>query len=102
MDRDLETKREELTALCRRYRVQRLAVFGSALRDDFNPQQSDLDFLVEFQPLAPGTYADTYFGPKEGLEMLFHRPVDLVVESAIKNPYFLKTVEQSKHGLYAA
>jgi uncharacterized protein len=98
----IEQKREELGAVCRRYHVARLAVFGSALRDDFDPQHSDLDFLVEFQPLPSSTYADTYFGLKEGLEALFQRPVDLVVESAIKNPYFLKSVQQSKHGLYAA
>ena len=72
------------------------------MRDDFDSQSSDLDFLVEFQPLKPGTYADAYFGLKEGLERLFQRPIDLVIESAIKNPYFLKKVEQTKHGLYAA
>jgi uncharacterized protein len=98
----LQQKHQELATLCRRYHVARLAVFGSALREDFDPQHSDLDFLVEFQPLPQGTYADTYFGLKEGLEALYQRPVDLVVESAIKNPYFLKSVEQTKHGLYAA
>jgi uncharacterized protein len=98
----LQQKHQELAALCRRYHVAHLAVFGSALRDDFDRLHSDLDFLVEFQPLPPGTYADTYFGLKESLESLFQRPIDLVVESAIKNPYFLKSVEQSKHGLYAA
>jgi predicted nucleotidyltransferase len=64
--------------------------------------RSDLDFLVEFQPLSPGSYADAYFDLKEGLETLFQCPVDLIVESAIKNPYFLKSVQQSKRGLYAA
>ena len=102
VDKQIEQKRELLADLCRRCRVARLAVFGSALRDDFDSQSSDLDFLVEFQPLLPGTYADTYFGLKEGLEALFQRPIDLIVESAIKNPYFLKSVEQTKHGLYAA
>jgi uncharacterized protein len=102
VNRQIEQRREELTTLCRRHHVARLAVFGSALRDDFDSQHSDLDFLVEFQPLLPGTYADTYFDLKEALEKLFQHPVDLVIESAIKNPYFLKNVQQSKHGLYAA
>ena len=102
MNQQIEQKHEELINLCRHYHVARLAVFGSALREDFDADRSDLDFLVEFQPLPPGSYADTYFDLKEGLETLFHRPVDLVVESAIKNPYFLKSVEQTKHGLYAA
>jgi hypothetical protein len=58
----IEQKRGQLANLCRQYRVQRLALFGSALRDDFNSAHSDLDFLVEFEPLTAGTYADTYFG----------------------------------------
>jgi len=102
VNREINQKREELAALCRRYHVASLAIFGSALRDDFDPQTSDLDFLVEFQPLPPGTYANTYFDLKEGLEALFQRPVDLVVESAIRNPYFRNGVEHTKHGLYAA
>jgi hypothetical protein len=98
----IEQKREQLANLCRQYHVQRLALFGSALRDDFNSLHSDLDFLVEFEPLPAGTYADTYFGLMEALEQLFQRPVDLVVESAIKNPYFRESVERSKALLYAA
>jgi uncharacterized protein len=102
VDQQIEQKSEELSDLCRHYHVQRLAIFGSALRADFDSQYSDFDFLVEFLPLPAGSYADAYFGLMEGLEKLFQRPVDLVVESAIKNPYFLKSVEQNKHGLYAA
>jgi len=101
VDKQIEQKRELLADLCRRYRVARLGVFGSVLRDDLDTDRSDLDFLVEFQPLPPGTYADTYFDLKEALERLFQRPIDLVVESAIRNPFFLKSVQQTKHGLYA-
>jgi hypothetical protein len=71
MDHSIERKREQLAELCRQYRVQRLALFGSALREDFDPERSDLDFLVEFEPLPTGTYADTYFGLLEALEHLF-------------------------------
>ena len=67
----IEQKREQLANLCRQYHVQRLALFGSALRDDFDSVHSDLDFLVEFEPLPAGTYADTYFGLLEALEQLF-------------------------------
>jgi hypothetical protein len=98
----IEQKREQLANLCRQYHVQRLALFGSALRDDFDSVHSDLDFVVEFKALPAGTYADTYFGLMEALEQLFQRPVDLVVESAIKNPYFRESVERSKALLYAA
>jgi predicted nucleotidyltransferase len=92
----------ELDELCRRYRVRRLEVFGSAVTDRFNPEASDLDFVVEFEPLAQGAYADSYLGLLEDLESLFGRPVDLVSRSAIKNPYFQQSVDQTKALLYAA
>jgi predicted nucleotidyltransferase len=91
-----------LADLCRRYRVQRLELFGSAATGQDDPARSDLDFLVEFEPLAEGTYADAYFGVLEGLEAMFRRPVDLVVDSAIRNRYFRESVDRTKTLLYAA
>lgn len=102
MESSIEQKRDQLAQLCRQYRVGRLAVFGSALRADFDPEHSDLDFVVEFQPLPAGSYADTYFGLMEALERLFERRVDLVIESAIKNPYFRESVARNQALLYAA
>ena len=102
MEQRIEQKREQLAELCRQHRVQRLALFGSALREDFDSERSDLDFLIEFEPLPKGTYADTYFGLIEALERLFERRVDLVVESAIKNPYFRESVARNQALLYAA
>ena len=98
----LEAKRNEIAALCRRRRVRRLEVFGSAARGTFDAQTSDLDFLVEFDPLGPGERADAYFGLLEDLQELFQRPVDLVMERAISNPYFRRAVEQTREVLYAA
>ncbi len=94
--------RAELEELCRRHGVRRLELFGSAATGEYKPQESDLDFLVEFKPLPPGGYADAYFGLLESLEALFGRPVDLVVASPIRNPYFRQSVEQTKILLYAA
>ena len=96
-----EQRRTELEALCRRYNVRRLDVFGSAAAGKQRPGQSDLDFLVEFGPFPPGAYADAYFGLMESLEALYGQPVDLVVASAIRNPYFLQAVERTKVLLYA-
>lgn len=98
----IQSHRSELEQLCQRFNVRRLELFGSAATGQHLPRDSDLDFLVEFVPLPSGTYADTYFGLRESLEQLFERPVDLVVASAIKNPYFRQSVEQTKVLLYAA
>lgn len=92
----------EIEALCRRYRVRRLDLFGSAATGEAVPGCSDYDFLVEFEPLAAGAYADTYFGLLESLEQLLDAPVDLVVASAIRNPYFRQSVDRTKALLYAA
>lgn len=91
-----------LVELCRRHRVTRLDLFGSATRADFDPACSDLDFLVEFEPLEPKAYAAAFFALLEGLQVLLGRPVDLVVESSISNPYFRASVERSRTRLYAA
>ena len=98
----VEERAEELRRLCLHYGVRRLDLFGSAATDRYDPGRSDLDFLVEFQPSVFDAYADTYFGLLEALEQLFGQPVDLVVESAIKNPYFLQLVEQTRTSLYEA
>jgi hypothetical protein len=92
----------ELIELCRAHHVQRLEVFGSALTPDFDPDRSDFDFLVTFEELAPGSYAANFFSMKDALERLLGRPVDLVVESSIRNPWFRKGIEQSKALFYAA
>ncbi|MHB8141543.1 MAG: nucleotidyltransferase family protein [Vulcanimicrobiaceae bacterium] len=99
---EIEQRRAELEVLCRRFRVRRLDVFGSAAAGEFRSGESDLDFLVEFEPSAGPGYADRYFGLLESLEALFGRPVDLVVASAINNPYFRESVARSKVVLYAA
>jgi len=92
----------ELQALCRRYGVRRLELFGSAARGQLRSGESDLDLLVEFDARPPGGYADAYFGLLESLEVLYGRPVDLVVASAIRNPFFLQSVAQTRTLLYAA
>ena len=102
MSADVVGRRAELEQLCRRYNVRQLDLFGSAAAGLERAGASDLDFLVEFGPLPDGGYADNYFGLLEALEQLFGRSVDLVAASAIKNPYFRKSVEQTKALLYAA
>lgn len=97
----IEGKRKELERVCRLRRVRRIELFGSAARSDFDPASSDLDFLVSFQEMDISQYADTYFGLLEDLQTLFQRPVDLVVASAIQNPYFRQAIDSTRTLLYA-
>lgn len=93
---------DDLAKLCTRYGVKRLDLFGSGSRDDFDPNKSDFDLLVEFaDPKSEGAF-DRYFGLKEGLEQLFLRPVDLVETQAIRNPYFRQAIQQDRVLVYAA
>lgn len=100
MTYEISERAKELEQLCIDYRVQRLDLLGSAVTGQYNPGESDLDFVVEFQPLPAGEYADAYFGLLESLEQLFNCPVDLIIGSANKNPYFLQSVEKTRTAIY--
>ena len=95
--------RDELRAVCRRFHVRRLDLFGSAARGDFDPQRSDVDFLVEFDRTHPDALSlRTYFGLKEALEGLLGRPVDLVEPGAVRNPCLKASTEGSREPVFAA
>ena len=96
----LEEKKDELMALCRRHKVARLELFGSATSGAFEPDRSDLDFLVSFEVHTPEEHADAYFGLLADLEDLFERRIDLVETKAIDNPYFLKAIDRSRALIY--
>ena len=93
--------RPQLLGLCRQYDVRQLDLIGSALRNDFDPDQSDLDFVVEFNDFTVANAADRYLGLMVDLEELFHRRIDLVSYLAIRNPYFKQIVDQTRVMLYA-
>jgi predicted nucleotidyltransferase len=95
-------KREEIAELCRQHHVRRLAVFGSAARDDFDPVTSDVDLLVEFDIDAIDRYARNFFSLEESMVNLFNRKVDLITDGVIKNPYRLRSIEADKVLVYAA
>ena len=98
----IENRSAELADLCRRFHVRRLDLFGSATTERFDPATSDLDFLVEYEPMVPELLVDSYFGLLEGLEALFQRSVDLVSARAIRNPYFATSVEKTRQPVYVA
>jgi len=95
-------RRAEIAALCRRYHVRRLDLFGSAARADFDASRSDIDLVVEFEPLPHGERYRAYFGLKEALESLFGRPIDLVTDASVRNPYLKSSIEKGRRLLYAA
>lgn len=98
----IEQHRDELSDLCRKYDVRRLDVFGSALRDDFRVDSSDLDFAVEFNDLNVDNAADRYLGLMIDLEDLFGRKIDLVSYRAVRNPFFKQILDNTRISLYAA
>lgn len=96
---DIESFKLRIAELCRRVKVSRLDVFGSATEGSLG-DQSDVDVLVRFEPDGEGLF-DRYFDLKEGLEEIFGRPVDVVMEDAVRNPYFKAGIEHSRRNLYA-
>jgi len=98
----LESKLGAIAEVCVRHGVVRLDVFGSALRDDFRPGESDLDLLVEFASMEPYARVDAYFGMLEELRSLLGLEVDLIIAGAVKNPYIARDIERTRRMLYAA
>jgi len=98
----LKEKEDRIVAACERHGVARLEAFGSALREDFDPEVSDLDLLVEFKDMEPYARVEAYFGLLDDLRDLFGRDVDLVMVGAVKNPYIARDIERTKQLLYAA
>ena len=85
--------------LCIKHKVARLFVFGSVLTEKFN-NDSDIDFLVDFKKIDLSDYADNYFNLKSSLEDLFDRNVDLLELKALKNPYLIKSIDNTKQLIY--
>ncbi|MCL2934787.1 MAG: nucleotidyltransferase domain-containing protein [Trichodesmium sp. MAG_R03] len=97
----IENNKLELQRLCEQHDIQTMYVFGSATTADFN-ELSDIDILISFKEISFDKYTDNYFELHEKLESLFKRRVDLLTERSLINPYFIKSVEQTKQLLYAA
>lgn len=93
-------RKQQITNLCQRHHVKRLDVFGSAVNGDFRPDESDIDFLVQFDDSPEAQRFETRFQLTEELKTLFGRSVDLVDDSAIQNPYFREEVDQTREPIY--
>jgi predicted nucleotidyltransferase len=98
----VENQRETIAALCRKYGVVRLYVFGSALSGDFRPGESDVDLLVEFGSMDGHSKAHAYFDMLDELRGILGTEIDLVMVGAVKNRYIARDIERTKQVLYAA
>ena len=95
--------RDAIAELCQRYRVRRLEVFGSAAQGtDFDPDHSDVDFLVEFSLSPESPSLKAFFGLQNDLSQILGRAVDLAEATAIRNPYLQASVNRSREVVYAA
>jgi uncharacterized protein len=90
---------DKIKTLCMAHNVKTLFAFGSVCTDRFS-DKSDIDLLISFKQMDYGDYADTYFELADKFENLFHRPVDLVTDKSLSNPYFIDSVNQTKTLLY--
>jgi predicted nucleotidyltransferase len=95
-------RHREIADLCVRHGVRRLEVFGSAASaEGFDPRRSDVDFIVEFQPGQNlGPWLSNYFTLRDKLSEIVGLPVDLVMSSAVKNPYFIREANRTRKLLY--
>lgn len=95
----IDTKIEKIRLLCSKHKVNKLFVFGSVLKDTLN-KDSDIDMVVDFSQVEFNDYADNYFDLKEQLESIFNRPVDLLEEKGIRNPFLKKQIDFEKQLIY--
>jgi len=90
---------DHIRKLCKEYNVRTFSAFGSVTRDDYK-NDSDIDFVVDFEEKDPFKYTDLYFNFKEELEKLLKRQIDLIEERGIKNRFFKKELEETKIPIY--
>jgi predicted nucleotidyltransferase len=99
MQRLLTDNIEKIKTLCMNHNVKSLFAFGSVCTDRFN-DKSDIDLLISFNSMDYSDYADAYFDLAEKFENLFQRPVDLVTDKSLSNPYFIDSLNKTKTLLY--
>jgi predicted nucleotidyltransferase len=96
----IDEKLEEIAAACQRYGIERLFVFGSALREDFKPGESDIDLLVEFGPLEITKRFHAYLDAREAFRNVFRSDVDFVMQGAVKNKIIAGEIDRTKRLVY--
>ena len=95
----LDKHKVDIIKLCTDHNVKQLYAFGSVLTNQFT-NESDIDLVVDFNPIDISTYADNYYDLKFSLQKVLNRQIDLLEDKAIKNPYFKKAVEKDMQLIY--
>ena len=89
----------DIKRLCFLHKVKTLYAFGSVV-DDRLTDKSDIDFIVDFDAIEVKNHADNYFNFKFSLQDILNKPIDLIEEKAIKNPYFKQAVNNQRKLVY--
>ena len=98
----VDEQQDEIAAACRKYGIERLFIFGSAIRDDFRPGDSDIDLLVELGPIDVTKKFHAYLDAREAFRRIFQADVDLVMRGAVTNKVIANEIDRTKKLIYAA
>lgn len=101
MTENIENIKNITYNICKKYPVKSLFLIGSAAKGSLNPE-SDIDLLYSFkeEDIQDNLYAEYFFSFQQDLQDAFQRKVDLVANDFLKNPYFIKSVNQDKVLIY--
>ncbi len=100
IDPIIENHFDQLVALCKKYKVERVYAFGSVVSGSFKPTSSDIDLIVELAPMPPLEKGEKLLSLWDELEKLYNREVDLLTDKPIRNPYLKKAIEETKQLIY--
>mgnify|MGYP006285994141 CR=1 FL=1 len=98
----VDERQDEIAAACRQYYIERLFIFGSAIREDFKAGESDIDLLVEFGPMDVTKKFHVYLDAREAFRRIFKADVDLVMRGAVKNKIIAREIDSTMKLIYAA
>lgn len=100
LSEEILKQKEQFGKLCQNHKVRYLYAFGSSITERFDTQKSDIDLIVEVDETDPVKKGDYLLSLWDNFEAFFHRKVDLLTESSIKNPYLRKSIESTKILIY--
>ena len=96
----ISTNINRIKPLFKTHKIEKAYIFGSAVTGNFN-EKSDLDFLIKFQPgLKPLEKGELWWNLHDSLRDFFNREIDIITESSLKNPYFIKEIDETKELIY--